>query len=100
MGFTLFQGDVIELRLPGFSNRFGAYPINPGLVYNQTSYLTQNVESEFVDDGGWAALKNITSADVFTTPQTGLPGDGPVGRLLVRGRQRNGLHVELRQTDR
>lgn len=71
MGFTLFQGDVIELRLPGFSNRFGAYPINPGLVYNQTSYLTQNVESEFVDDGGWAALKNITSADVFTTPQTG-----------------------------
>ena len=62
MGFTLFQGDVIELRPPGFSNRFGAYPTTQGWCTTRPRTLTRT-KSEFVDEGAgqrWKILLPLT----------------------------------------
>lgn len=67
LGQTLSAGDTIDLYLPGFTNRFGHYPLNPGLVFNETTHEEEHSSLETI--GQWAALKNITT---FDTPQVGL----------------------------
>jgi hypothetical protein len=82
LGQVIYPGDTIDLHLPGFTNQFGHFPLNPGLVYNESDEHEWNYAgSSFEEEryGQYTGLLNITSFSTNTnTPQVSLfDEDGP-----------------------